>query len=129
MPPYLYQHMNQSSIFPKILNTLIVIKPICPPVHLSVYLNQTLDDKIFRSQNSTGKSNFYITQNGVCVINNCNKLFYCRTIQDPRSQRLTWYKPPLSVLVIKKIFDAAIIKPYVELVTWLVEVSGHVITE
>lgn len=47
----------------------------------------------------------------------------CRTIQDPRSQRLTWYKPPLSVLVIKKIFDAEVIGPYLELITWLVEVT------
>ena len=52
-----------------------------------------------------------------------NLILFCRTIQDPRSQRLTWYKPPLSVLVIKKIFDADVIEPYLELVTWLVEVS------
>ncbi|XP_018022437.1 NAD kinase-like isoform X3 [Hyalella azteca] len=41
------------------------------------------------------------------------------TIQDPASQRLTWYKPPLSVLVIKKVRDAMVIPPFIELVSWL----------
>lgn len=43
-----------------------------------------------------------------------------RTIQDPASQRLTWYKPPLTVLVIKKVRDAAVIQPFVDLVKWLI---------
>merc|ERR1711971_1484043 len=30
------------------------------------------------------------------------------TIQDPASQRLTWYKPPLTVLVIKKVRESAV---------------------
>lgn len=42
------------------------------------------------------------------------------TIQDPASQRLTWYKPPLSVLVIKKVRDASVIPPFVQLVKWLI---------
>lgn len=41
------------------------------------------------------------------------------TIQDPASQRLTWYKPPLSVLVIKKVRDAQVIQPFIQLVKWL----------
>ncbi|CAG0917320.1 unnamed protein product [Notodromas monacha] len=41
------------------------------------------------------------------------------TIQDPASQRLTWYKPPLSVLVIKKVRDASVLPPFIQLVTWL----------
>ncbi|XP_034478728.1 NAD kinase isoform X3 [Drosophila innubila] len=40
-------------------------------------------------------------------------------IQDPASQRLTWYKPPLTVLVIKKVSDASVLAPFVQLVTWL----------
>ncbi|KYN32953.1 NAD kinase [Trachymyrmex septentrionalis] len=44
------------------------------------------------------------------------------TIQDPASQRLTWYKPPLSVLVIKKVRDSSVLLPFVQLVTWLIEV-------
>lgn len=47
----------------------------------------------------------------------------CRTIQDPASQRLTWYKPPLTVLVIKKVRDVSVLSPFVELVHWLIEVS------
>ena len=42
------------------------------------------------------------------------------TIQDPASQRLTWYKPPLTVLVIKKVRDAAVIPPFIQLVKWFV---------
>ncbi|XP_065162224.1 NAD kinase-like isoform X4 [Atheta coriaria] len=41
------------------------------------------------------------------------------SIQDPASQRLTWYKPPLTVLVIKKVHDAAVLPPFVQLVQWL----------
>ncbi|KAA0186249.1 hypothetical protein HAZT_HAZT006419 [Hyalella azteca] len=32
---------------------------------------------------------------------------------------MTWYKPPLSVLVIKKVRDAMVIPPFIELVSWL----------
>ncbi|XP_046443210.1 NAD kinase-like isoform X10 [Daphnia pulex] len=42
------------------------------------------------------------------------------TIQDPASQRLTWYKPPLTVLVIKKVRDATVLSPFVQLVKWLI---------
>ena len=48
-------------------------------------------------------------------------LFFLRTIQDPASQRLTWYKPPLTVLIIKKIHDAAVISPFIQLVSWFTE--------
>jgi len=41
------------------------------------------------------------------------------TIQDPASQRLTWYKPPLTVLVIKKVRDTKVIQPFIDLVKWL----------
>lgn len=49
------------------------------------------------------------------------------TIQDPASQRLTWYKPPLTVLVIKKVRDAAVISPFIQLVTWFTEVKRMVV--
>ncbi|XP_027204758.2 NAD kinase-like isoform X3 [Dermatophagoides pteronyssinus] len=42
------------------------------------------------------------------------------TIQDPASQRLIWHKTPASVLVIKKIHDSLIIKPFLDLVQWLI---------
>ncbi|XP_043237208.1 NAD kinase-like isoform X1 [Amphibalanus amphitrite] len=41
------------------------------------------------------------------------------TIQDPASQRLTWYKAPMAVLVIKKVRDASVLAPFIQLVSWL----------
>lgn len=48
-------------------------------------------------------------------------------IQDPASQRLTWYKPPLTVLVIKKVRDSTVMQPFVELVEWLVQEKHMVV--
>ncbi|XP_016989552.2 NAD kinase isoform X4 [Drosophila rhopaloa] len=47
-------------------------------------------------------------------------------IQDPASQRLTWYKPPLTVLVIKK-KDSQVLLPFVQLVEWLVQEKRMVV--
>jgi NAD+ kinase len=33
---------------------------------------------------------------------------------------LTWYKPPLAVLVIKKVRDSTVLSPFVQLVEWLI---------
>ncbi|XP_056632351.1 NAD kinase-like isoform X4 [Diorhabda sublineata] len=49
------------------------------------------------------------------------------TIQDPASQRLTWYKPPLTVLVIKKVRDASVYSPFIQLVQWLIEEKRMVV--
>ncbi|XP_055079291.1 NAD kinase isoform X3 [Periophthalmus magnuspinnatus] len=48
-------------------------------------------------------------------------------IQDPASQRLTWNKPPQSVLVIKKIRDTALLLPFKELCTFLTEVKNMLV--
>lgn len=48
-------------------------------------------------------------------------------IQDPASQRLTWYKPPLTVLVIKKVRDSTVLAPFVHLVEWLVQEKHMVV--
>lgn len=48
--------------------------------------------------------------------------YFYRQIQDPASQRLTWYKPPLAVLVIKKVRDSTVLSPFVQLVEWLIQV-------
>ncbi|KAH8421070.1 hypothetical protein KR222_009708, partial [Zaprionus bogoriensis] len=48
-------------------------------------------------------------------------------IQDPASQRLTWYKPPMTVLVIKKVCDASVLTPFVQLVTWLLQKKNMVV--
>uniref|UniRef100_A0A669F3G8 NAD(+) kinase n=1 Tax=Oreochromis niloticus TaxID=8128 RepID=A0A669F3G8_ORENI len=42
-------------------------------------------------------------------------------IQDPASQRLTWNKPPVNVLVIRKIRDESLAEPFKELCRFLVE--------
>ncbi|KAH8421068.1 hypothetical protein KR222_009704 [Zaprionus bogoriensis] len=47
-------------------------------------------------------------------------------IQDPASQRLTWYKPPLTVLVIKK-RDSQVLLPFVQVVEWLVQEKNMVV--
>lgn len=48
-------------------------------------------------------------------------------IQDPASQRLTWYKSPLAVLVIKKVRDSAVLPPFVQLVEWLIQEKNMVV--
>ncbi|XP_074544313.1 NAD kinase b isoform X4 [Halichoeres trimaculatus] len=45
----------------------------------------------------------------------------CWHIQDPASQRLTWNKPPVNVLVIRKIRDESLVEPFKELCRFLVE--------
>jgi len=49
------------------------------------------------------------------------------TIQDPASQRLTWYKSPMTVLVIKKHRDAAVIPPFFQLVQWFINEKRMVV--
>uniref|UniRef100_A0A674NPS9 NAD(+) kinase n=1 Tax=Takifugu rubripes TaxID=31033 RepID=A0A674NPS9_TAKRU len=48
-------------------------------------------------------------------------------IQDPASQRLTWNKPPQSVLVIKKIQDASLLQPFKELCVFLTKVKNMIV--
>lgn len=54
-------------------------------------------------------------------------MYISRQIQDPASQRLTWYKPPLTVLVIKKVRDVAVLPPFVQLVHWLIQEKNMVV--
>ena len=49
------------------------------------------------------------------------------TIQDPASQRLTWFSPPLTVLVIKKVQDADVIPPFFKLVQWFIRERGMMV--
>ncbi|KAJ8357066.1 hypothetical protein SKAU_G00198600 [Synaphobranchus kaupii] len=42
-------------------------------------------------------------------------------IQDPASQRLTWNKPPVNVLVIRKIRDETLLEPFKELCRFLIQ--------
>ncbi|XP_050522732.1 NAD kinase-like isoform X2 [Daktulosphaira vitifoliae] len=49
------------------------------------------------------------------------------TIQDPASQRLTWYRNPLSVLVIKKVRDMSVLPPFIQLVRWLIQEKSMIV--
>ncbi|KAJ8257608.1 hypothetical protein GJAV_G00187630 [Gymnothorax javanicus] len=59
-----------------------------------------------------------------CMLQNPKTVMH---IQDPASQRLTWNKPPKSVLVIKKIRDASLLQPFKELCRFLTEVKGMIV--
>ncbi|GLD50889.1 NAD kinase-like isoform X1 [Lates japonicus] len=47
-----------------------------------------------------------------CILPNPTSVMH---IQDPASQRLTWNKPPVNVLVIRKIRDDSLVEPFKEL--------------
>ncbi|XP_050424623.1 NAD kinase-like isoform X8 [Adelges cooleyi] len=49
------------------------------------------------------------------------------TIQDPASQRLTWYRNPLTVLVIKKVRDMSVLPPFIQLVRWLIHEKSMIV--
>ncbi|XP_030631398.1 NAD kinase b [Chanos chanos] len=53
-----------------------------------------------------------------CILPNPTSVMH---IQDPASQRLTWSKPPVNVLVIRKIRDEGLLEPFKELCRFLVE--------
>uniref|UniRef100_A0A669CNJ6 NAD(+) kinase n=1 Tax=Oreochromis niloticus TaxID=8128 RepID=A0A669CNJ6_ORENI len=53
-----------------------------------------------------------------CILPNPTSVMH---IQDPASQRLTWNKPPVNVLVIRKIRDESLAEPFKELCRFLVE--------
>ncbi|XP_069466263.1 NAD kinase isoform X2 [Ambystoma mexicanum] len=59
-----------------------------------------------------------------CVLQNPKTIMH---IQDPASQRLTWNKPPKSVLVIKKIRDASLLQPFKELCIFLTEAKNMIV--
>ncbi|XP_057712840.1 NAD kinase b isoform X2 [Corythoichthys intestinalis] len=53
-----------------------------------------------------------------CILPNPTSVMH---IQDPASQRLTWNKPPVNVLVIRKIRDESLVEPFKDLCRFLVE--------
>ncbi|NXN03454.1 NADK kinase, partial [Sylvia borin] len=59
-----------------------------------------------------------------CMLQNPKTIMH---IQDPASQRLTWNKPPKSVLVIKKIRDASLLQPFKELCMYLTEENNMIV--
>ncbi|XP_051964282.1 NAD kinase-like isoform X1 [Xyrauchen texanus] len=59
-----------------------------------------------------------------CMLKNPKAVMH---IQDPASQRLTWNKPPKSVLVIKKIRDASLLQPFKELCFFLAQQKNMIV--
>ncbi|KAM6978000.1 NAD kinase [Aplochiton taeniatus] len=59
-----------------------------------------------------------------CMLQNPQAVMH---IQDPASQKLTWNKPPKSVLVIKKIRDASLLQPFKELCVFLTEMKNMIV--
>uniref|UniRef100_A0A674CX89 NAD(+) kinase n=1 Tax=Salmo trutta TaxID=8032 RepID=A0A674CX89_SALTR len=59
-----------------------------------------------------------------CILPNPTSVMH---IQDPASQRLTWNKPPVNVLVIRKIRDESLVEPFKELCHFLVEEKGMLV--
>ncbi|KAI1881169.1 hypothetical protein AGOR_G00252880 [Albula goreensis] len=53
-----------------------------------------------------------------CILPNPTSVMH---IQDPASQRLTWNKPPVNVLVIRKIRDETLLQPFKELCRFLIQ--------
>uniref|UniRef100_A0A8C7YW43 NAD(+) kinase n=1 Tax=Oryzias sinensis TaxID=183150 RepID=A0A8C7YW43_9TELE len=53
-----------------------------------------------------------------CILPNPTSVMH---IQDPASQRLTWNKPPVNVLVIRKVRDESLVEPFKQLCSFLVE--------
>ncbi|XP_033763061.1 NAD kinase-like isoform X3 [Pecten maximus] len=49
------------------------------------------------------------------------------TIPDPRNQKLTWKKPPLTVLVVKKLFDDGALSAFLSLVLWLIKTKNMLV--
>ncbi|XP_052226902.1 NAD kinase-like isoform X3 [Dreissena polymorpha] len=49
------------------------------------------------------------------------------TIPDPGSQKLNWHKAPLTVLVVKKIYDESVLQPFKNLISWLIEVRKMIV--
>ncbi|XP_054718920.1 NAD kinase-like isoform X1 [Uloborus diversus] len=80
-----------------------------------------LDPKIARRLRRTRSLN---APSPICQFGPCGRIMknsaMVMTIQDPASQRLTWNKPPLTVLVIKKVHDLSVIQPFIDLVKWLI---------
>ncbi|XP_068096742.1 NAD kinase isoform X3 [Hyperolius riggenbachi] len=59
-----------------------------------------------------------------CMLQNPKAIMH---IQDPASQLLTWNKPPKSVLVIKKVRDASLLKPFKDLCVFLTEQKNMIV--
>ncbi|XP_061112752.1 NAD kinase isoform X3 [Conger conger] len=81
-------------------------------------------NRLWRTQSLHGPSPVTTFGPKACMLQNPKAVMH---IQDPASQRLTWNKPPKSVLVIKKVRDASLLQPFKELCRFLTEVKGMIV--
>uniref|UniRef100_A0A665X7F5 NAD(+) kinase n=1 Tax=Echeneis naucrates TaxID=173247 RepID=A0A665X7F5_ECHNA len=98
----------------------------CPPKGRTVKQAErhTLQTFLGRTQSLHGPSPVTTFGPKACMLQNPHAVMH---IQDPASQRLTWNKPPKSVLVIKKIRDASLLQPFKELCTFLTEAKNLIV--
>uniref|UniRef100_A0A671NZF7 NAD(+) kinase n=1 Tax=Sinocyclocheilus anshuiensis TaxID=1608454 RepID=A0A671NZF7_9TELE len=75
--------------------------------------------KFRRTQSLHGPSPVTTFGPKACMLKNPKAVMH---IQDPASQRLTWNKPPKSVLIIKKIRDTSLLQPFKELCIFLTQI-------
>uniref|UniRef100_A0A4W5KSM0 NAD(+) kinase n=1 Tax=Hucho hucho TaxID=62062 RepID=A0A4W5KSM0_9TELE len=89
-------------------------------------IEQGIDPGCFcvRNQSLHGPSPVTTFGPKACMLQNPHAVMH---IQDPASQRLTWNKPPKSVLVIKKIQDASLLQPFKELCVFLTEQKNMIV--
>ncbi|XP_051949861.1 NAD kinase isoform X1 [Xyrauchen texanus] len=80
--------------------------------------------KFRRTQSLHGPSPVTTFGPKACMMKNPKAVMH---IQDPASQRLTWNKPPKSVLVIKKIRDASLLQPFKELCVFLTQQKNMIV--
>uniref|UniRef100_A0A8C4E8I0 NAD(+) kinase n=1 Tax=Dicentrarchus labrax TaxID=13489 RepID=A0A8C4E8I0_DICLA len=92
-------------------------KPECNPIVFVIL-------SFRRNQSLHGPSPVTTFGPKACMLQNPHAVMH---IQDPASQRLTWNKPPKSVLVIKKIRDASLLEPFKELCMFLTEVKNLIV--
>uniref|UniRef100_A0A8C3A7X3 NAD(+) kinase n=1 Tax=Cyclopterus lumpus TaxID=8103 RepID=A0A8C3A7X3_CYCLU len=122
-------------------HTLITLALYCSEVHpptttrrlstitlkrgtLSVIMSRNARLRSRRPQSLHGPSPVTTFGPKACMLQNPHTVMH---IQDPASQRLTWNKPPKSVLVIKKIRDASLLQPFKELCMFLTEMKDLIV--
>ncbi|XP_043087970.1 NAD kinase isoform X3 [Puntigrus tetrazona] len=105
------------------------------PFHGKVFRNRTKarsmsvpsapsSAKFRRTQSLHGPSPVTIFGPKACMLKNPKSVVH---IQDPASQRLTWSKPPKSVLIIKKIRDSSLLQPFKELCSFLTQQKNMIV--
>ncbi|XP_042618891.1 NAD kinase isoform X2 [Cyprinus carpio] len=132
--------MQAQSLFPTVAQPVIVVrslyvekcsgtelKPGVCPCHQHPALPSSGKTRLSlsrRTQSLHGPSPVTTFGPKACMLKNPKAVMH---IQDPASQRLTWNKPPKSVLIIKKIRDASLLQPFKELCIFLTQQKNMIV--